>query len=203
MAYIISADDLKKMLPGYDPAHSEDVHRLSARLADQRYEEALRERPEHRVVLMAGGTASGKSEYVSAYLDQEEVIIFDGTLPSREGARIKIRAALRAGKNVEIRLVIPADLAVAFVVFLNRERKLATRHFFRTHAHSRKTVLEIAEEYPAVSIRIIESSVDFVGTGGRMAFREIELTDRSALLDFLRQNQYTEEQLRSTMYHGL
>jgi hypothetical protein len=65
---LISADDLKKTLPGYSPEKSEQFHSESAHLADKQFEQALKSRPEKTVILMAGGTASGKSEYVSAYL---------------------------------------------------------------------------------------------------------------------------------------
>jgi len=81
MAFIISADDIKKTLLGYVPEKSEFFHRESAKLADVQFAAALKDRPEKTVVLMAGGTASGKTEYVSAYLQKRRVIIFDGTLP--------------------------------------------------------------------------------------------------------------------------
>lgn len=163
----------------------------------------MKERLEQKVILMAGGTASGKSEYVSEYLINEEVIILDGTLPSLHGASIKIDRAHKVGKEVEVHQVVPADFTVAFVVFLNRERQFASSHFFRTHTNSRKTVLKIAQQFPNVLIKIIESDVDFVGDGGKMSFREIELNDRAPLLDFLHQNQYNETQIREAMYHDL
>jgi hypothetical protein len=100
MAYIISADDIKETLPGYTPDRAEAFHITSAKMADKAYAKALKERPEDRVILMSGGTASGKSEYVSAYLVNNEAIILDGTLPSLEGASIKIRSARKAGKSV-------------------------------------------------------------------------------------------------------
>jgi len=204
MAYIISADEIKKTLPHYDPAHSEDVHPASAKLADAMYVEALKERPEKKVILMAGGTASGKSEYVAAYLETEDVIVFDGTLPTLQGATIKIKKAQKAGKKVEVHLVLPTYLTVAFIVFLNRERKLAEEHFFRTHAKSRKTVLEIAKTLPDIEIEIIESDVSFVNffkRWGSMNFRRIKFDSKTQLIDFLRQNQYSETQIKETIHH--
>lgn len=203
MAHIIAADDLKRTLPGYDPARSSDFHQVSAKMADIQYQNALKECSSKKVVLMAGGAASGKSEYVSAYLASEDLIVFDGTLPSITGAAIKIRNAKKAGKDLEVHLVTPADFTVAFVVFLNRERKFAVKHFFQTHVSSRKTILLIAEQFPEVTIRIIESDVDFVGDGGRMFFREIEFPTRNSLIDFLHQNQYTESEIRNKMYYDL
>jgi hypothetical protein len=203
MAYIVSADELKKTLPGYDPAHSSDFHRESARLADREYQRALRNFPGDRVILMAGGAASGKSEYVSVYLGTEDALVFDGTLPTVKGASIKISEAIKFHKEVEVHLVVPAYFEVAFVVFLNRERKFALKHFFYTHMSARKTVLEIAEQYPQVKIRIIESDVDFIGEGGTMNFREIEFSNRALLIDFLHQNQYSEAAIRNKLSYDV
>ena len=41
MAYIISADEIKKNLPNYSPKKAELFHHESARLADQQFEIAL------------------------------------------------------------------------------------------------------------------------------------------------------------------
>ena len=40
---IISADEIKKTLLGYDPEHSDLVHRESTRLADKNFKQALKE----------------------------------------------------------------------------------------------------------------------------------------------------------------
>jgi hypothetical protein len=93
MAFIISADDIKQTIPGYEPSRSHEFHRESARLADKAYEQGLKTRSEPEVILLSGGAASGKTEYVSVYLHNKAAIILDGTLPSLEGARIKIRKA--------------------------------------------------------------------------------------------------------------
>ncbi|MEX0877264.1 MAG: hypothetical protein WDZ40_00180 [Candidatus Spechtbacterales bacterium] len=41
---IISADEIKKTLPRYNPKKSGDFHTKSAKIADIRYEEALKEK---------------------------------------------------------------------------------------------------------------------------------------------------------------
>src|SRR5579863_6888304 len=105
MSFIISADELKKTMPGCTPDKSEAFHRESAKLADKLYTKSLKERSEQTVILMAGGTASGKSEYISVYLTDLDAIILDGTLPTFTGAEIKIKSAKKANKNVEIHLV--------------------------------------------------------------------------------------------------
>ncbi|MEP6754575.1 MAG: hypothetical protein ABJA67_03655 [Chthonomonadales bacterium] len=202
MAYIISADELKKTLPGYTPALSEEFHKRSAQLADKQYQEALRDRPEKTVLLMAGGAASGKSEYVSVYLENKEAIIFDGTLPTLTGAKNKIRAAKRAHKEIEIHLVVPESFFLAFLVFLNRDRKFDESHFYRTHSNSRKTVLEIAKEFPEIPITIIWSNYKNAATIASMSFSRLEIdNDHQDLIEILQTIQYDEAQIRKIVEH--
>lgn len=201
MAFIISADEIKKTLPGYSPAKSELFHRQSAKLADKTFEEALKSRSEKTVILMSGGTASGKSEYVSAYLAKLRLIVFDGTLPSFEGAKIKIKKTLKAGKKVEIHLVLPNDLLVAFIAFLNRERKFSLGHFYRTHSSSRQTVLDIAQSFNDIPIKIFVSDVDYIGHRQTMTFKELKLNGRGELIEFMKQNQYNEEEIIKAVFN--
>jgi hypothetical protein len=199
MPFIISADELKKTLPGYEPGRSNEFHRDSARLADKAYMSALKTRVETSVILLSGGAASGKTEYLSVYLEKEKAIILDGTLPSFEGARIKIRNAKKYNKPVSITAVMPEDLRIAFSAFLGRERKFPPEHFFRTHSASRKALLEIAENFPELDITIIDSGYN---TDSSMTFTEIVFDERKALLELLRSRQYTEEEIRNKIFHA-
>ncbi len=196
MAFIISADDIKKSLQGYDPMHSDVLHRESARLADKAFEKALKTCKEKKVILMSGGTASGKTEYVSAFLASKSVIVFDGTLPSLEGAKIKIKKAVKAGKKVEIHGVMPDDLITAFIAFLNRDRKFPPEHFFRTHSACRKTLLEIAREMPDVTIKVFFSESIINKEQIDTKFTELSIPNRGVLIEYLEQNQYTENELK-------
>jgi hypothetical protein len=199
MAFIISADELKKTLSGYDPARSNEFHRASARLADKVYEQAVKERPENEVMLLSGGAASGKTEYLSVYLESKDIIILDGTLPSLEGAKIKISKALKRRKKVSITAVMPENFNIAFSAFLGRERKFPPEHFFRTHSSSRKTLLEIAEALPEVEITIIDSAYD---SNGGLHFTEIVFSDKASMVELLRQRQYTESEIRNQIFHA-
>jgi hypothetical protein len=196
MAFVIAADEIKKTLPGYTPDQAEGFHEISAKLADKAYMQALKERPENTVILMSGGAASGKSEYVSVYLEGSQSIVLDGTLPTLEGARIKIRNAHKANKPLEVHAVLPSNLSVAFVAFLNRDRKFPVEHFYRTHSSSRKTLLEIAEEFPDVPITIVVSD-GYPASG--MTFTKQEFVDRQQLIDFVKSRQYTEEEIRNSI----
>jgi hypothetical protein len=192
MAHIINADDLKETLPGYDPARSELFHRESAKLADVSYAKAVKERSEPLVILLAGGTASGKSEYVSVYLQKIEAIVFDGTLPSFTGAEIKIKKALKTKKRIAIHCVLPESFFIAFTAFLNRDRTFPNEHFYRTHSATRKTILSIAERFPDITIKIIMSNV----SNSIMTFRELRFSTRGKLIEFLQHEQYTEDSIK-------
>ena len=196
MAIIVSADEIKKTLSGYSPDNAESFHRKSAQAADKEFGRVLKTRPEAKVVIMAGGSASGKTEYVSTYLEQQEIIVFDGTLPTFGGAKIKIRRAQKANKQVEIHLVLPASLQRAFFAFLNRERKFSASNFYRTHAGARKSVLETATGCPEIPIRVFISDITSVNSK-TMSFKELEFKDRQKLIEYLQNNQYTEENIRN------
>ena len=196
MAYTISADELKKTLPGYNPTQSEKFHDESQRLADAAYDVALRDREETTVVLTCGGSASGKSEYVSAYLEKRKVIIFDGTLSTLKRAHDKIKKAQAAGKTIEIHAVMPKVFFIAFLVFLNRPRKFPAKHFYRTHSDSRKTLLEVAQIYPKIPITLIMSSSVVRDDKNGMNFEKLSFPSRAELIEFLRKRQYTEEEVR-------
>jgi hypothetical protein len=193
---IISADVIKKSLKGYNPAESEKFHSISAKLADKEFQKVIKETDYSKVILMSGGAASGKTEYVSEYLVNEEAIILDGTLLSFQGAEIKIRKAIKLNKNIEIHVVLPADLKTAFLVFLNRERKFSPLHFYKTHGSSRNTVLQIAFKYPDVPIKLIESEYIELKESGSMRFTEKSFSTNSQLIEYLSTIQYNEEEIK-------
>lgn len=48
---------------------------------------------------MAGGTASGKTEFASSYLIHKDQLVYDGTLKSFDGFKIKLERIERYDKN--------------------------------------------------------------------------------------------------------
>ena len=188
---IISADENKKFFPGYNPKNAGEYHELSAVLADKWFENAVKIIPTN-VILLAGGAASGKTEYLTEYIrkyEKEGGIFYDGTLPSFQGAEIKIKNALQKERNVSIHFIFPHSLKIAFTAFLNRERKYDEKHFYRTHCEARKTIFEVQKKYPQVEIRLIESRQ----TKETMIFEEVVLASSSKKLDFLQSLQYSEK----------
>lgn len=189
---IISADEMKKTLAGYKPERSGDFHRESARLADKAFEQALKHPDYQQVILLSGGSASGKTEYLSAYLAETPAIILDETLPTLEGFTIKFRKVIKIRKQLAVHAVIPDDLARAFSAFLHRDRKYSDEHFYRTHAQSRATLLGIASDFPNIPIRILESHIH---SDQKMTFNELVFKDQTVLVEYLHKIQYTEKEI--------
>ena len=194
MTLIISADEIKKKLPAYSPEKAEFFHRESAKLADKEFEIALKKNPFREVILISGGSASGKTEFLVTQLNRKRCIIFDATLDTIERAKIKIRNILRRKKKPIIYAVIPDDLKRAFIAFLNRDRKFSDEHFYRTHAGSRKTLLWIALNYTNVKINIIESSYT---KDQILQFAKIRLNKRKQMINYLSRLQLSESDIIS------
>jgi len=190
MSILISADDIKKELPGYTPDRSAEFHAESAKLADKRFYEALKSSDFSKVILLSGGPASGKTEYLSEFLIDKDYLIIDGILPSEEGARIKIERIKKTGRPLEIHAVWPEDFKQAFVAFVNRDRKFSDKFFYEKHASARKTLLWIVQRYE-VDVRIIKNAY----LGGDLSFTELKFGTRNDLLAYLRENQYTVEDI--------
>ncbi len=199
MALIISADEIKKKLPSYSPEKAELFHRASARLADQHFETALKNSPSREVILLCGGTASGKTEFLATQLNRKRCIILDATLSTNEGAKIKLKKIIKARKIPIIYAVLPDDLKRAFIAFLNRDRKFSESHFYKTHSGCRKTLLWIVLNYPMVKINIIESSY----TKNQLQFAKVEFDTRKRLTDYLTHLQLTESDIISLISKGL
>lgn len=196
MALVISADEIKKNLPNYSPEKAEFFHRESAKLADKNFEKALKESLFKDTILLCGGTASGKTEFLVTQLNRKRCIILDATLSTEEGAEIKLKKIIKAKKKPIIYAVIPDDLKRAFIAFLNRDRKFSDTHFYQTHSGSRKTLLWIALNYVKIKINIIESSYT---KSQFLQFARIKFDNRQKLIDYLTDLQMTESDIINTI----
>lgn len=196
MALIISADEIKKSLPNYSPDKAESFHRESARLADKSFTTALKENKYKEVILLSGGAASGKTEFLSTQLSRKKCVIFDATLATEEGARIKIKNIFKLGKTPVIYAVIPDDLKRAFIAFLNRDRKFSDRHFYKTHSGSRRVLSWIAQNYPNININIIESSYT---SSQALQFARIKFDSKEQLRNYIVGMQMDESDIISNV----
>ena len=189
-AFIISADELKKTIRSYTPEQAEKFHSMSAHLADQQFSKTLEVSSCKKVIFMSGGSASGKTEFMITQLVGKSAIIVDTTLPTIEGAKIKISKAIKAKRKIEVYSVIPDNLSRAYIAFLHRDRIFSEDHFYRTHSESRITLLWIAENYPEVKIHLIESTYT---SAKNMSFSEITFTKKLELLEYLRNIQLSQD----------
>jgi hypothetical protein len=191
MALVISADEIKKQLLNYSPDKAESFHSESAKQADKLFTSSLKHSPYKKVILLNGGAASGKTEFLSTQLNGKKCIIFDATLSTELGAEIKIKKIIEAKKIPVIYTVIPDDLQRAFIAFLHRDRKFSDEHFYKTHSGSRKTILWITKNYPEIEINIIESSY----VGGKLQFLRLQFDTRQKLIDYLAGKQLSEDDI--------
>ncbi len=143
---IIEVDEYKSKVENYNPNNSEDFHIESAKLADADFINCLKSKKYKRIIFMAGGTASGKTEFASQFLNKKDQLVYDGTLKSFEGFNVKLDKIKRYDKNnskVKVVLIIPKDWVKSFDAFLTRERKMSPQIFFETHIKSKVSVAEI------------------------------------------------------------
>ncbi len=188
---LISADEIKKEIPGYIPERSGEFHEESVKMADRRFDECLKTTDYKKIILMSGGPASGKTEFVSEYLMDKDYLIYDGILPTETGAKIKIEHIKKAGKDVSIYAVWPESFKQAYTAFLNRDRKFNDAHFYQKHASARRTLLWVAKNLPSVEIKLYKNAY----IQEELAFTELEFLSRSDLVAYLRENQYNEEDI--------
>lgn len=189
--HIISIDDFKEKIKGYSPQRASKFHVKSAKMADAEFSKAIKNHEIGKVIFLAGGSASGKTEYLHTYLVDEDAIIFDSTFSNQEGARIKIGKAKKYNKEIEVHFVMPDDIKRAFTAFLGRDRKFDDKVFYDTHSNSRSTLLWIANNHDKVTIKILESYYN----DDKLKYKEIELRDRESTLEYIKSIQYDTEYL--------
>ncbi len=195
-ATIISSDDIKKELPGYDPEKAEKFHSVSAKLADKRFDLALKFSPHQIVILMSGGPASGKTEFIASYLKNKDFLIFDGILPTNKGADIKIRNIKKSGRKIKVYAVWPQDFKEAYAAFLSRDRKFSDEHFYRKHSSARKTLFWIAKNYPDIEIKMYESVYsESLLARPKLSFVEVTFNTKDELLDYIENRKYNPDDI--------
>lgn len=172
---IIEVDEYKKLLPEYDPNRSEDFHIESSKLADKEFTKCLKSGKYRNVVLMSGGTASGKTEFANEYLSRKNILVYDGTLKDYDGYKIKMQRITRYGKSIKsikVVLIIPIDKVKAFAAFLGRERKMKPEVFFDTQLKSKLVVYKILRE-SKTKVEIYFSNSDT--TNQKLSYKKLNM----------------------------
>ncbi len=158
---IIEVDEYKKKIPNYNAEKSEDFHRESAKLADKDFIKHLKTKKYKRIIFMAGGTASGKTEYSTSYLINKDQLVYDGTLKNINGFNIKLKHINKYSNEskVKVVLIIPINLSTSYNVFHARERKMRDEVFFETQIKSKETVAQILRE-TKIKVEIYSSAYE-------------------------------------------
>lgn len=179
---LIEIDEYKKKVPGYYPEKSEFFHRESAKLADKDFIEHLKSGNYREVIFMAGGAASGKSEFSTSFLIGDDQLIYDGTLKNFDGFKIKLSNVKRYAKNkpsIKVVLIIPDDWKQAFEIFLARERKMSIETFFDTHIRSKIAVARVLLE-TEINVEIFTSKP--IPEKFNLSFEQLPKIDTSELV---------------------
>jgi hypothetical protein len=203
---IISIDEIKKCLPGYSPDRADDFHIESAKIANKLFDQELKKIKDKKVVLMCGGSASGKSEFIEKFFiaDDFEGIIFDSTLSNVEGAEIKIKNIIKSGNTPIICLILPDNLRRCFAAFNKRDRKIPEFRFYETHCGARKVALWIAQNYEEVEILIYQNSHQPNNLEeDQISFKLERFDSKKEMMDFLLQNQYSENEINDFIINNL
>lgn len=184
---LIEVDEYKKKVLNYDPEQSELFHRESAKLADKDFIEQLKSQKYNEIIFMAGGAASGKTEFCVSYLMSDNVLVYDGTLKNFDGFKIKLSNIKRYAKNKpdsKVILIIPDNWKQAFEIFLSRERKMKIETFFDTHIRSKIAVARVLLE-TNINVEIFTSSP--VENEMRLSFSRNIIQNRSNVAEELLQ----------------
>jgi DNA repair protein RadC len=104
---VISADEVKKIIPGYHGSLAGEYHEASSGVAKILYDEAIpvkKGQGNNTILFTSGGTGSGKSTALkSVGVDLKEYpIVYDTNLTGFESAKLKIQKALDNGYKVQI-----------------------------------------------------------------------------------------------------
>jgi hypothetical protein len=210
MYRIVSIDEEKESLLGYSPDKADDFHIESAKSANKKFDQELKKIKNKKVILMCGGSASGKTEFIEKFCptikidenDDLEGIVFDSTLATENGAETKIRNIKKSGNIPIVCLILPISLRDSFSAFCKRDRKIPETKFYETHSGARKVALFLAQKYLDVEMLVYVNSYDRGNLEeNELSFARVDFEDsaennaKEELINFLQQNQFSEEEI--------
>jgi hypothetical protein len=67
MFKVISIDEKKESIKGYSPKDANKFHIESAKTANKKFDQELKKIKNKNVILMCGGSASGKTEFIEKF----------------------------------------------------------------------------------------------------------------------------------------
>lgn len=219
---IVSADDAKQVIPGFNAEMSGHYHEPSSSIGKAHYSELLADEStkDQPVLMMAGGSGAGKTVSLSkgkdggppVNLDDYSAVI-DTNLSSFSSSEKKIQQAKESGRKVQIDYVYrPAELAFQGMMKRGKRinRVVPIDAFVDTHIKSLSTIKELAKRYendPDVEINVWDNS----GGKGEQKYVSLDfLTDKSYNRDELErkllqdaETAYKSGEITETTYKGI
>ena len=165
-------------------------------MANNAFEDGIKSGNYDSVILMCGGSASGKTEYINTQLLNRNVIIVDSTLSYIDSITIKLQKIKNKMKIVVI-FIRPASLLSCFTIFLNRKRLFHYSHFVRTHSGARQVFLHILENFTDIECKYFISELspfEDLLKGSKVGFLEVDLT-RQEMIQAILNTQISQEEI--------
>jgi len=186
---LIDSDNIKKLFTDFNKTAPELVHKPSSQLSQAFYEKALKENPTQRVILMAWGGWSWKSEWLLNVINKEwPAIIFDWTGKNFDKQIKNYELALAQWKNPEIQGVW-VDFRKAVEFNNARERVVPLDILEDTHAWFRETTLRILEERPDINVSLVKNAGLMIEETWDFIFFKIP---KERQIEFMKNNQTLE-----------
>lgn len=155
-AVVIGADDLKDYFgKDYDLKN----HKVYSKSANDLFERAVTELKETTVKLMAGGTGSGKSDFLVPDVSENFAgVVYDSTAWNPEGMLKQIEFVKSKGKTAEVYGII-SDLKRSRAYTFKRETEgkhpVREQAFINTHSGSIDTMLKVIEQ--GVNVYVLDT----------------------------------------------
>lgn len=161
----VDADSARELFRkvGYDGKNASAVHEVSSQIADDAFFKLVKERPQKKVLFLAGGGGSGKTAATRAFANDDYAAVFDGTFSNFESAARRINVARQAGKEVEV-VFVGRNAADAWKEGVLRrlskgdDRVVPLDVFVQAHTNAPKTVQRIIDEMPDVDVKFISNT---------------------------------------------
>lgn len=157
---ILDADRFKGFYRDFDPAN----HKTYSGIVNDLFDQKMVDPNVDTVVFTAGGSGSGKSEFITKELvsNKYDGVIFDGTFKDTNKSMSKISQALDAGKEVEVHVALAdPERAWGFVKQRAAEtgRDVPTDIFIDSHIGVRNTVkalLRTMGQEPNLKVKVLD-----------------------------------------------
>lgn len=158
-AVIIGADDLKDYFGNdYDIKR----HPIYSKSANDLFERAVKVLPEKTVKFVAGGTGSGKSDFIVPDIaDNFAGVVYDSTAWNPDGLLKQMAFVTENGKTSEVYGIVPDLVRSRAYTFLREEagkHPVTEQAFINTHSGSIQTMLKVIEQGVTCTFSILETS---------------------------------------------